>query len=165
MSQSYLQELLERAFLLQQKRVWSLETLLKLERGQILGKADASHRQTLIANLEGNLRVTRECLNDVARESGYESSAAKILDPTFNIGIEAVTPSESLESLLEQVDRSEVAAGVHNYRAMCRELAVQHEPYFQDVEGRIRDDVAFYRAARDLDLMGQKSTDKPGDEG
>jgi hypothetical protein len=157
MSQSYMIELLERAFLLQQKRTWSLENLLKIERGQILSESNDEEKQSIIDALEGNLRVTRETLDDVARDSGYEPNIYKLFDPTFVLGAKTVEASPGIDTILDQVTIQEQEAGQQHFRSMCRDLAVRHEPYFEEVERRVRDDLAFYRSCRSLDLTGQSS--------
>lgn len=151
----YMTELLGRAYLLQRKRAWSFETLLKIERGQILRDCTPEQRKTVSDQLQANIRVARECLNDVARAAGYESSIAKILDPSFNLGYAGVPITQTLERVLERVDLAESEAGIPNLASMNRELCVQHEAYFEDVSRRIREDLAFYQLCAGLELTGQ----------
>jgi hypothetical protein len=156
MNQSYLLELYERAVLLQQKRIWALETLLKIERGQILRGRPADDKTELSDHLHSNLRVARECLNKVAEDSGYESSVAKLLDPSFVLGFTAKPMTATLQRTIEHIDMSEREAGIHNLAAMLRELAVRHEPYFEEVHDKIQKDVEFYRACRSFDILAEK---------
>lgn len=143
-------ELLERAFLLQEKRVWSLETMLKIERGQILTELSEDERQCFLESLSSNVRIAKECLNDVARNSGYESGVAKIFDPSFNLGIPASSMTATVARQIEQLDAAEERKGIKHFKAMCRELAVFHEPYFEDVEAKIRQDIELHSLFRDM---------------
>ncbi|MDF1664777.1 MAG: hypothetical protein P1V97_23660 [Planctomycetota bacterium] len=146
MSESYLLELYERAFLLQQKRIWALETLRKIEHGQLLAEAPAATKTELVNHLQSHLRVAKECLNKVAENAGFESSAAKLMDPSFVLGFSGKPMTATLETIIEQIDMAEQEAGIHNFASMCRELAVRHEPFFEDVHEKIRKDVEFYQA-------------------
>jgi len=159
----FLLELMERAFLLQQKRIWSLETLLKIERGQLLQRAPGLERQNLIDHLNSNLRIARECLNDVARTAGYESGAAKLIDPSVMMGVTGHPVTTTMERTLEQMDMAEREAGIHNLASMCRELGIQHEPFFEQVNERIRSDQEFYRACRDFELSNRPDVSVEGD--
>lgn len=140
---NYLQELLERAFLVQQKRVWSLETLAKLERRQVLAKGTDEQRDNMRSFLEGNLRMAKIVIDEIAKELGYESSVRKVLDPTFIMGArsEGKTPNSVLEKL-DRVDSIQREAGTQHYAAMMRELLVTHEAFLEDVQQRVHDDVA-----------------------
>jgi hypothetical protein len=142
MADDYMCELLERAFLLQQKRLWSLETLLRIERGQLLAHAPTEHRAETRRTLEGNLRVALESLDDVAREIGYESSAGKLLDPTFVVGAPDFDPNAEI---IERIDALESESGIRHHSAMRRELSVQHAGYFEHIQSKVRADVEFYR--------------------
>ena len=104
---NYIVELLERAFLVQQKRVWSLETLHRLERRQVLGNASEEQRSRMRSFLEGNLRIAKQVIDEIAKELGYSSGMRKILDPTFVMGArgDAGVPSTILEKL-DRVDSS-----------------------------------------------------------
>lgn len=143
----YLQEMLERAFLVQQKRVWSLETLARLEQRAILAKAPEEQRARVRSFLEGNLRIAKLVLDDIAKELGYSSNLRKILDPTFVVGARADVPSSTLERL-DRVDSIQREAGTHHYAAMMRELLVTHEAFLEDVQQRVHDDVALQELLR-----------------
>src|SRR5581483_2152569 len=69
---NYVIELLERAFLVQQKRVWSLEMLDKLARKQVLAKGTDEQREKLRRSLDANLRISKVVLDEIAKELGYE---------------------------------------------------------------------------------------------
>lgn len=161
MSESYLLELYERAFLLQQKRIWALETLRKIEHGQLLTEAPEPAKTELVNHLQSHLRVAKECLNKVAEDAGFESSAAKLMDPSFVLGFSGKPMTGTLEKIIEQIDMSEQEAGIHNFASMCRELAVRHEPFFEDVHEKILKDVEFYRA---FQWVGDDSASVPGPE-
>ncbi len=148
---NYLMELLERAFLVQQKRVWSLETLAKLEQRKILAKASDDERANYRAFLEGNLRIAKTCLDEIAKELGYTSPARKILDPTFVVGArgEAGVTNSVLEKL-DRVDSHQREAGTQHYAAMMRELLVTHEGFLEDVQTRVHEDVAMQKLLASL---------------
>lgn len=139
---NYVVEMLERAFLVQQKRVWSLETLAKLEQRRFLGKASEEERARVRSFLEGNLRMAKTVLDEIARELGYDSGLRKILDPTFVMGGRGEAVSSSVLERLDHVDSQEREAGTHHYSAMMRELLVTHEGFLSDVQQRVHDDVA-----------------------
>src|SRR3954467_3171451 len=108
---NYVIELLERRFLVQQKRVWSLETLAKLERKQVLGKASDEQRAKMRSFLEGNLRIAKYVIDEIAKELGYSSPMSKILDPTFVLGARGGEVSNKVLEKLERVDTSQKEAG------------------------------------------------------
>jgi hypothetical protein len=139
--EDYVIELLERAYLVQQKRVWSLETLSRIESKKMLANVTPEQRERMIAFLEGNLRIAKYVLDEIAKELGYSSPIRKILDPTFVAG----APSEGLSSKvlekLDQVDSSQKEAGTQHYAAMMRELLVTHEGFLEDVQTRVHEDV------------------------
>jgi len=139
---NYVIELLERAFLVQQKRVWSLETLAKLERKQLLGTATDEARQKMRAFLEGNLRIAKYVLDEIAKELGYSSPIKKILDPTFVLGARGEAVSNKVLEKLENVDTKQREAGTDHYASMMRELLVTHEGFLEDVQTRVHEDVA-----------------------
>jgi hypothetical protein len=139
---NYLLELLERAFLVQQKRVWSLETLAKLEQKKFLGTASDEQREKMRAFLEGNLRIAKYVLDEIAKELGYSSPIRKILDPTFVLGARGEGVSSKVLEKLDGVDTSQREAGTQHYAAMMRELLVTHEGFLEDVQTRVHEDVA-----------------------
>jgi hypothetical protein len=133
----YLCELLERAFLVQQKRVWSLEMLDKLARKQVLAKGTDEQRDLLRRSLEANLRVSKVVLDEIAKELGYESTIRKLLDPQFVIG----APGEEIPQVtldkLDSADTKEREAGAQHYASMIRELLVEHEGFLAFVQARV----------------------------
>jgi hypothetical protein len=139
---NYIIELLERAFLVQQKRVWSLETLAKLERKQILGDASEEQRGKMRSFLEGNLRIAKYVLDEIAKELGYSSPIRKILDPTFVLGARGDGVSNKVLEKLDRVDSTQREAGTDHYASMMRELLVTHEGFLEDVQTRVHEDVA-----------------------
>ncbi|MEZ0228718.1 MAG: hypothetical protein ACAI25_08845 [Planctomycetota bacterium] len=139
---NYVIELLERAFLVQQKRVWSLETLAKLERKQVLGTASEEQRGKMRAFLEGNLRIAKYVIDEIAKELGYTSGMRKILDPTFVLGARGESVSNQVLEKLDRVDSSQREAGTDHYASMMRELLVTHEGFLEDVQSRVHEDVA-----------------------
>jgi hypothetical protein len=139
---NYIIELLERAFLVQQKRVWSLETLAKLERKQVLGKASDEEREKMRNFLEGNLRIAKYVIDEIAKELGYTSPIRKILDPTFVLGARGEGVSNNVLEKLDHVDTKQREAGTDHYASMMRELLVTHEGFLEDVQGRVHEDVA-----------------------
>jgi hypothetical protein len=139
---TYLLELLERAFLVQQKRVWSLETLAKLEQRQVLAKGTDEQRAKMRAFLEGNLRMAKIVIDEIAKELGYESTMRKVLDPTFIMGARGEKTPNSVLEKLDRVDSIQREAGTQHYAAMMRELLVTHEAFLEDVQQRVHDDVA-----------------------
>src|SRR5581483_4991692 len=119
---NYVIELLERAFLVQQKRVWSLEMLAKLERKQILGTASDDAREKMRGFLEGNLRIAKYVIDEIAKELGYSSPIRKILDPTFVLGARGETVPTNVLEKLDRVDSTQKEAGTDHYASMMREL-------------------------------------------
>jgi len=139
---NYVIELLERAFLVQQKRVWSLEMLAKLERKQILGTASDDAREKMRGFLEGNLRIAKYVIDEIAKELGYSSPIRKILDPTFVLGARGETVPTNVLEKLDRVDSTQKEAGTDHYASMMRELLVTHEGFLEDVQTRVHEDVA-----------------------
>lgn len=139
-NQDVILELLERAFLVQQKRVWSLEMLDKLSRGQILALSQPEQRDKMRACLEANLRTAKVVLDDLARELGYESTIRKILDPCFVYGAPGEEVPQVLLDLLDRIETQEREAGTQHFAAMVRELQVEQEPFLEDVMARVRED-------------------------
>jgi hypothetical protein len=134
-------ELLERAFLIQQKRVWSFEMLEKLERGQVLSKGTKEQRDRMRACLEGNLRTAKTVLDEIAHQLGYTSTIHKLLDPQFVYGAPGPEVPQVLLDQLSRVETQERESGTQHLAAMVRELQVEHEAFLADVHERIREDV------------------------
>lgn len=137
----YIRELLERAFLIQQKRVWSFEMLDKLARGQILAKGLPEQRDRMRACLEGNLRTAKVVLDDIAKELGYRSTIHKLLDPCFVYGAPGEEVPRVLIDQLDRVEAQERESGTVHFSAMVRELQVEQEGFLADVQERVREDV------------------------
>jgi hypothetical protein len=133
----YLRELLERAFLVQQKRVWSLEMLDKLARKQVLAKGTDEQRDTLRKSLEANLRISKVVLDEIAKELGYESTIRKLLDPRFVMGAPGEEISQQTLDKFDRADTKEREAGAQHYASMIRELLVEHEGFLAFVQGRV----------------------------
>jgi len=150
MDQSFLIELLERALILQQKRVWSLEMLRRIEGGALLSEAPVEERERTIAQLEGSLRVSRECLNEVAGNAGYSVTIERMFDPAFVLGMQERDLGPSLERAFDDLRSRERESGTEALVAMLRELRVSHEPYLEDVERRVREDVDLQRQLFDF---------------
>jgi hypothetical protein len=134
-------ELLERAFLIQQKRVWSFEMLDKLGRGVVLSKGTQEQRDRMRACLEGNLRTAKIVLDEIARQLGYTSTIHKLLDPQFVYGAPGPEVPQVLLDQLSRVETQERESGTQHLAAMVRELQVEHEAFLADVQERIREDV------------------------
>ncbi len=147
---NYIIELLERAYLVQQKRVWSLETLAKLERRTLLGNATDEARNKMREFLEGNLRIAKVVLDEIAKELGYSSPTRKILDPTFVLGARGEGVSNKVLEKLDRVDSAQREEGTQHYAAMMRELLVTHEGFLEDVQTRVQEDVAMSKLLESL---------------
>jgi hypothetical protein len=135
--QEYVRELLERAFLVQQKRVWSLEMLDKLGRRQVLAKGTDAQRDALRKTLEANLRISKVVLDEIAKELGYESTLRKLLDPKFVIGAPGEEVPQVVLDKIDSADTQAREAGSQHYSAMVRELLVEHEDFLAFVQARV----------------------------
>jgi hypothetical protein len=142
---NYIIELHERAYLVQQKRVWSLEMLAKLESRRILGTATDEARDKMREFLGGNLRIAKVVLDEIAKELGYSSPTRKILDPTFVLGARGEAVSNKVLEKLDHVDSAQREEGTQHYAAMMRELLVTHEGFLEDVQSRVQEDVAMQK--------------------
>jgi hypothetical protein len=137
--------LLERAFLIQEKRVWSQDMLKKLERGAFMGGAPEREKARARALLEGNLRVAREVLDDLAADLGYEGqSAIKLLDPEFVYGARSEELSPGLTEQLRRLDAREQESGSAHVQAMFRDLKTRHDEYLREVQQQVRRDVELH---------------------
>lgn len=134
--------LLEQAFLIQEKRVWSQDMLQQLERGEFLPNADANEKAQTRKLLLGNLRVSREVLDHLALELGYDTtSIRKLLDPEFAYGAPGDDIPDQLVEQLEALDARERESGDSHLRAMFRDLKTRHDEFLSDVQRKVRDDV------------------------
>lgn len=145
--------LLERAFLIQEKRVWSHTMLRRLEQGEFMGGATDAEKKTTRQLLEGNLRVSREILDELALELGYETPTVfKLLDPEFVYGAPSEEIPEALNKSLQKIDAREREAGNAHVRAMFRELKLRHDDFLSLVQHRIRDDVELHSLFASMSL-------------
>jgi len=134
--------LLEQAFLIQEKRVWSQGTLKRLEQGEFMAGATPAEKNRTRQLLEGNLRVSREILDRLATELGYERpSVFKLLDPEFVYGAPGEEIPEALSEQLQRIDALERESGCSHLKAMSRELKTRHDEFLSDVQRQVRDDV------------------------
>lgn len=137
--------LLEQAFLIQEKRVWSQDMLKKLEKGEFMASAGDSERARTRALLEGNLRVSKEILDHLARDLGYEgASAFKLVDPEFVYGASGEELSAGLDEQLRRLDARERESGCAHIRAMFRDLKVRHDEFLREVQQQVRQDVELH---------------------
>ncbi len=148
--------LLEQAFLLQQKRVWSLEMLEQLERGRAMANASKEERGATRQLLEGNLRVAKEELDRVANDLGYENpSVFKLIDPEFVYGAPSKEVSASLRRELEAIDAREREAGTSHLSCMLRELKSRHDDFLEAVAELVRKDVELHAVWASLSVGEQ----------
>lgn len=130
--------LLERALLIQEKRVWSQAQLRLLDEGLYKGKASAEEKQRTRDHLESNLRVSKEVLDRLALELGYESpTVRKLVDRDGHAEL-----PRALEGALDRVDAREREAGLAHMRTMFRELTLRHDPFLGEVQEQVREDMA-----------------------
>ena len=136
--------LLERAVLLQEKRIWSQLTLKLLDRGDFMAGASTTERGRTREVLEANLRVASEILDDVALDLGYEAPTVfKVLDPDqggYGATRDTAVP-ERLTEQLERIDARERESGSSHVRAMFRDLTRRHDEFLSTVQEQVRHDV------------------------
>jgi hypothetical protein len=133
-------QLLEKALLVQEKRVWSEQTLKQLEEEQrVRGSTDTELRRARDF-LQSNIRVARELLDRVAADLGYENGGVrKVLAAD---GGEAPDVGHHLDRTLDGIDAREREAGVSHMKAMFRELTRRHDSFLAEVAEQVKDDVA-----------------------
>lgn len=137
--------LLEKAFLIQEKRVWSQDMLKKLEQGSFMQGAREAEKSRARSLLTGNLRVARELLDALAEDLGYEGqSAIKLLDPEFVYGAPKEELSAGLTEQLRRLDAREQESGSAHIQAMFRDLKVRHDDYLREVQQQVRRDVELH---------------------
>lgn len=130
--------LLERAVLIQEKRIWSHAQLKLLDDGLYKAKATPEEKARTREHLESNLRIGKEVLDHLALELGYESpTVRKIL--TERDG-SAELP-RVLEGELDRLDAREREAGLAHMRSMFRELTRRHDDFLGDVQEQVRADI------------------------
>lgn len=133
-------QLLEQALLVQEKRVWSEQTLKLLEEEQRVKGATATELRRARDFLESNLRVAREVLDRLAVDLGYDASGVrKVLEGDGAAGAEV---SPALDRTLDRVDAREREAGLSHLKAMFRDLTRRHDQFLAEVAEQVRDDVA-----------------------
>ena len=128
--------LLERALLIQEKRIWSQAQLKLLEDGLYKANAPADEKARTRDLLLSNLRVSKEVLDRLALDLGYESTGVrKLLDDDHEM-------PGALESALDRLDAREREAGLAHMRGMFRELTKRHDEFLSLVQEQIREDQA-----------------------
>lgn len=143
--------LLERAVLVQEKRVWSQATLALLEEGRIMAGATPAEKTRSRRLLEANLRVARESLDHLAAELGYEPRGVLAsLSPGAAWGeagpADDETESPALRRQLLRIVAHEREAGSAHMRTMLRELTARHDEFLGDLAQQVRDDAALHDA-------------------
>lgn len=143
--------LLERAFLIQEKRVWSQNVLEKLERGEFMPGATAPEKARTRELLEGNLRVAQEVLDRLALDLGYDApSIYRLIDPEFVYGAPDEKVPRRLREQLERVEAREREAGRSHLSAMFRDLKGRHDEFLREVQQQVQDDVKLHTLFSDL---------------
>lgn len=126
--------LLERALLIQEKRVWSQAQLKLLEDGLYKANASAEEKGRTRELLLSNLRVSKEVLDRLALDLGYETpTVRKLLDEDHEVG-------RALETALDRIDAHEREAGLSHMRTMFRELTRRHDEFLSLVQEQVRED-------------------------
>lgn len=128
--------LLERALLIQEKRIWSQAQLRLLEAGLYKANAPADEKTRTRELLESNLRVGKEVLDRLALDLGYESpTVRKILGERDDGELPG-----ALEGALDRIDAREREAGLSHMRSMFRELTRRHDEFLGGVQELVRED-------------------------
>jgi hypothetical protein len=128
--------LLERALLIQEKRVWSQAQLKLLEDGLYKANVPADEKARTRELLLSNLRVSKEVLDRLALDLGYESpTVRKLLDGDDEV-------SGALETALDRIDAQERETGLSHMRSMFRELTKRHDDFLSGVQEQVREDHA-----------------------
>jgi hypothetical protein len=143
--------LLEQAFLIQEKRIWSRDMLRKLDTGEFMGQASDPEKTQTRQLLRGNLRVGKEILDELANELGYESPTVfKLLDPEFVYGASGEEIPDVLVEQLQKVDSRERESGCSHLQAMFRELKTRHDEFLVEVQQQVRKDVELHALFNEL---------------
>lgn len=128
--------LLERALLIQEKRIWSQAQLKLLDDGLYKANAPVEERTRTRELLESNLRVAKEVLDRLALDLGYESpTVRKILGERDDRELPG-----ALEGALDRIDAREREAGLSHLRSMFRELTRRHDEFLGGVQEQVRED-------------------------
>ncbi len=131
--------LLEQMLLVQEKRVWSQQTLKQLEEEQRVKGSTATELRRAREFLESNLRVGREALDRLAHELGYEdTSVRKLLQGD---GFSAPEVPAALDSRFDTIDAREREAGTSHLKAMFRDLTRRHDAFLSALAESVKDDV------------------------
>jgi hypothetical protein len=128
--------LLERALLIQEKRIWSQAQLKLLDDGLYKANAPAAEKAKTREHLLSNLRVSKEVLDRLALDLGYESPTVRKL-----LGDNEEELPGALEGVLDRIDAREREAGLSHLRSMFRELNRRHDEFLGSVQEQVREDV------------------------
>jgi hypothetical protein len=143
--------LLEQALLIQEKRVWSQDMLVELERETFMAGATDEEKERTRKLLEGNLRVAREFLDDIAKDLGYESPTVfRLLEPEFVYGAPGTDVGEQLTRQLELIDTRERESGTSHISSMLRELKTRHDEFLREVQTYVQRDVELHAIFAEL---------------
>lgn len=127
--------LLERALLIQEKRIWSQAQLRLLDGGLYKANAPADEKTRTRELLESNLRVGKEVLDRLALDLGYDTpTVRKILGDHEDGALGA------LEGVFDRIDAREREAGLSHLRSMFRELTRRHDEFLGAVQEQVRED-------------------------
>ena len=129
--------LLERALLIQEKRIWSQAQLKLLEEGLYKANVPVEEKARTRELLLSNLRVSKEVLDRLALDLGYESPTVRKLLADKD----ADELGGALEGVLDRIDAREREAGLSHLRAMFRELTRRHDDFLGEVQEQVREDV------------------------
>lgn len=133
--------LLERAVLVQEKRIWSQAQLKLLDDGLYKAKASDEEKARTREQLESNLRVSKEILDRLALELGYETPTVRKILTEKDASAEL---PRALEGALDRVDAREREAGLAHMRCMFRELTRRHDDFLGDVQEQVRADMSLH---------------------
>jgi hypothetical protein len=132
--------LLEQMLLVQEKRVWSQQTLKLLEEERRTKGSSTEEQRRARDFLESNLRVARESLDRLAHDLGYEdTSVRKVLQGEGFSGGQEVPAS--LDSRFDTIDAREREAGTSHLKAMYRDLTRRHDAFLAALAEQVKDDV------------------------
>jgi hypothetical protein len=129
--------LLERALLIQEKRIWSQAQLKLLDDGLYKANVPADEKTRTREHLLSNLRVSKEVLDRLALDLGYESPTVRKLLAEKD----ADDLPDALEGVLDRIDAREREAGLSHLRSMFRELTRRHDEFLGTVQEQVREDV------------------------
>ncbi|RMG12346.1 MAG: hypothetical protein D6731_14105 [Planctomycetota bacterium] len=143
--------LLERGFLLQEKRIWSQTMLGRLERDEFMAGASPAEKERTRRLLQGNLRVAVEMLDRIAEDLGYDRPTVfQLLEPEFVYGAPGTDVGEKLTEQLERVDARERESGTSHLSSMLRDLKTRHDPFLGEVQQQVQRDVDLHTVFGEL---------------